>query len=35
MHALGARQRLEGLRPHPIAWKFCFHRLTRTGSADF
>jgi hypothetical protein len=35
MHALGARKRLEGLRPHPIARKFCFHRLTRTSAAGF
>ncbi len=35
MHALRARQHLEGLRPHPIAWKFCFHRLTRTRQRRF
>ena len=35
MHALRAREHLERLRPHPIARKFCFHRLTRTNGASF
>ena len=33
-HALGARQHLEGLRPHPVAGKIGVHRLTlRIGAA--
>ena len=32
MHALRARQHLEGFRPHPVTRKLCLHRLTRPAA---
>jgi hypothetical protein len=35
MHSLGARQRVERFRPHPIARKICPHLVTAKASAGF